>query len=155
MRVVGLLLSSTAVAATLACGGGEETPQATGSPSGTDAAACSTEDADLIKSDLDPIIERFDDANARGESTSRIALSPVIGEMQEIRRDLGTLDLPPCAGKATALSREYMDKVIEAYLAFLGDEPDSTVQSLFEYAVRAQDSSVKELAVIYSKAEGQ
>jgi hypothetical protein len=153
MRVVGLLLSGAAIAGTLACGGGEETPEVTSTTIGTDSAACSTEDAKLIKQELDPIIERFDDASSRGQSTSRIALSPVIGEMQEIRRDLGALELPPCAEKALKLSIRYMDRTIDGYLAFLGDEPDTTVESNFDLARNAQNEAVKEIAAILVKAE--
>jgi len=50
-------------------------------------------------------------------------------------------------------SVEFMDKSIEAYLAFLSDEPDSTVTRLFDEAERAQEESVTKLAELFANAK--
>jgi hypothetical protein len=136
-----------------ACGGGNDAVEDDAAPTNTSTAVCSAEDATAAKEDLDLIIERFDDANARAGTTSRIALSPVIGEMQEVRRDLRALELPDCATEAVDASVEFMDKSIEAYLAFLSDEPDSTVTRLFDEAERAQEESVTKLAELFANAK--
>lgn len=133
-----------------------------GSPSSrerdaTPTTECSTDQARSLKLKVEPLIEGFDDTNERAASTARIALSPAIGEMQEIRRELRAFDVPECAQEAKTLLVDYMDTTIDAYIAFLGGGSDSVgdflASSLLEEAATAQLKAALEWAVIFAKAE--
>ncbi len=142
-------------ALTIACGGnGGSSSSLSGTPDAASAAAeCSKSAAKELTEQVEPLIDRFDDANERAGSTSRISLSPVIGEMQEVRRDFKDLEVDSCAEQAKEVMVDYMDKTIDAYIAFLADESDSTVRQLIEDAGDVQVEAVVAWGVIFSKAD--
>lgn len=90
-------------------------------------------------------IEKFGDVSERASATSRIALSPVIGEMQTLRRDYKNLVAPVCAEKLQLLVTQAMDAEIESYLSFMRQDSDSTVQSYMETAAKSWEDAVGEM----------
>lgn len=71
--------------------------------------ACGTDDLPLVGSDcdseeiaenLEEIAERWDDAIDIASSTSRIALSGPVSDLQEIRRETRQQEWPECARAA-------------------------------------------------------
>jgi len=96
---------------------------------------CESEGAqDYIKS-FTITFEEFKDIFDLAESTSRIALSPVISDMQEVKRDLNGLELPENCGKYGDMqeySVETMEKAIDAFMKFAQQEDDARVISIIE-----------------------
>lgn len=88
---------------------------------------CSTKDAAAVKTAIDPQIAAFADQTTLAGTTSRIALSPVIGQMQTTRRAVAQLTLPACADAARTLLTAYMDARIAEYLAFAAQHSDTEV----------------------------
>jgi hypothetical protein len=96
---------------------------------------------------LQSYFDDWDDANTVAGSTSRIALSPAVKELQTIRRGVADLVAPTCAVEVQNMVSDYMDKVIEGYLSFMADEGDSVVSQKMEEASTALDKFFTE----YSK----
>lgn len=113
---------------------------------------CGEKDAKKVDATITPSVDRFRDAQSRARSTSRIALSPVIGEMQEARREFEALDLPSCAEQAGSTQVRAMNLYIQAYIAFLGQEPDSYVSGLMTEALKAYLEAAVEWSTIHSIA---
>jgi hypothetical protein len=80
---------------------------------------------------------RWDDGAELANSTQRIALAPVIADLQRIKQSIERLPVPPCALLAQMHISEYMQKRIDGYLSFLrsGSEPLSNRgdEALWEY----------------------
>jgi hypothetical protein len=127
MKHLALAAGITLVLMAASCGGGgeEEIPSLSG---------CSPKEARAAVDVMTPLIEEFSDHFDRAGSTSRIALSPVIGDMQRTLRDLRSQEVPSCATAIQADLGEAWDTAIDAALAFQSDEPDSTVEKMFEEA---------------------
>jgi hypothetical protein len=81
-----------------------------------------------------PYLEDWDDTNATASSTARTNLSGPIGEMQDIKRDVEDLEVEPCLEDAHANLVTYMERTIDAYIAFMNNEDDELVQSTMETA---------------------
>jgi hypothetical protein len=109
------------------------------------AEPCSVQ-AEAFSAATVALLDDWDDANALAGSTPRMSLGPAIAELQQIRRDVGDLDAPPCAQRVHTLLVDYMDVVIEGYLAFLADEGDSAVNSAMRRADAALDTFTTEYA---------
>lgn len=107
-------------------------------------AACGTDDLPLVgdsgcdkeavATNLEEVAERWDDAVDVAQSSSRIALTGPVGDLQEIRRETRQQDWPECAIEAQAELVDWMDDTIKAFIAFLGQEDDSVVQGHLEDA---------------------
>jgi len=75
--------------------------------------------------ECDMLIEEFLDLNERASSTSRIALSPVIGEMQDVKRRFKYLEEPSfCTNTADYKDAvvQGMEYTIQAYLDFMAEK---------------------------------
>jgi hypothetical protein len=81
---------------------------------------------------------RFDDANTLANSTSRIALSGVVTEMQSTRRDFDAVGVPACASLAKTQTLDFMNDTIDSYLSFMAQDSDAVVQSKISVAQTAQ-----------------
>ena len=92
---------------------------------------------------VEGLLDDWDDANTLAGQTSRIALSPAIARLQEIRRDVHDLQPPECAGYTQSAFELYMDSVIEGYLLFMSDSPDSQVSEQLVKAQGLQDTAVR------------
>lgn len=95
---------------------------------------CSPTEIKKYIDSIDDVSRRFDDALQLALSTSRISLSPVVADLQTIRRDAEDLEVPECAIDAKGWLILYIDTTIEAFLNFMAQEPDSQVQSKFKLA---------------------
>ncbi len=104
-------------------------PTATPKPSPTPTEIpCAEESQDFINA-LEALFDDWDDANAVAGSTARLSLSAPVKDLQAIRRAVADLDAPACAEHIKPLCRAYMDHVIDGYLAFMREEPDSVVEA--------------------------
>jgi len=83
---------------------------------------------------LGDIPAEWDDAVELAYSTPRIQLSGRIMDLQSIKRAADRLDVPSCGVDANALLVKQMEKRIAAFVAFMSEEPDTTVQRLMNDA---------------------
>jgi tetratricopeptide (TPR) repeat protein len=108
------------------------------------APTCSQQSQEYIVQ-LQKMFDDWDDAHKLASATSRIALSPAVARLQELRREAAdNLKPPVCAGTTKGALLEYMDAVIQAFFAFMADSEDSEVSQLFEVASSAQSRFVRE-----------
>lgn len=95
-------------------------------------------------------IDQFDDSSKRASASPRISLSPVVGEMQDIRRTFTALVAPACAQRYQTLVGQAMEAEINGFLSFMKQDPDSTVQSKFSIAQKAwADAGLERLELNY------
>jgi hypothetical protein len=83
---------------------------------------------------IEDTIEKWDDARSVAANTSRMSLGPQIQSLQEIYREAEDLNIPKCAQDAHDNLLTYMEKTIDGFVAFLGQEEDSAVNRLFSLA---------------------
>ena len=95
------------------------------------AVTCSQADLDAIHAWGDSLLKEWDDATTLANSTPKIQLSDRIADLQRIRREAATKALPACAESTRPLLLSFMDSTIDAFTAFLGNQPDDVVQSKF------------------------
>lgn len=112
---------------------------------------CSEQAKEYIK-EAEELFDDWDDANRLAGTTSRIALSPVIARLQEIRREASNLQVPECAEKVNDVLLDYMDKTIDGYIAFMSKEDDDKVNDIFDEAGLLLDRFMEEfIALEYGK----
>jgi hypothetical protein len=85
-------------------------------------------------SELQSLIIEWDDANKIASSTSRIALSGPVSELQSIKHQISNLDHPECAADVHNTAITYMEATINGYLSFMADENENTTKSYFNLA---------------------
>jgi hypothetical protein len=110
----------------VSCGPSEEEFQTVAAQT-EEARPCSEKSSNYLES-IEPLLEKWDDANQLAGSTSRIALSGPVATLQEIKQEAAELDSPTCAEFVSSTLSDYMDLTIESYLAFMTEEPDDFVQ---------------------------
>jgi plastocyanin len=91
------------------------------------------------------ILDRWTDASTRASSTSRIALTSVVGEMQQIRRDYTNLLHPSCANRFHQFVTASMNDEIEGYLLFMQQASDSTVSNRMQLANDEMKQAIMEM----------
>ena len=77
--------------------------------------------------ELSPLLVEWQDLVTVTSSTSRIAVSPLVREMQGLHRDVQTTNIPECAIVAYAELDSSMRSTILAFTGFMAQEPDSVV----------------------------
>jgi len=97
---------------------------------------------------IQPLLEEWDDAVEVANSTARIALSPMVRDMQGIERDVEDVPVPDCARHGSALLIDGMDSIIDAFIAFMGDESEDTVGAKFESGFEQILAGVEELTAL-------
>lgn len=102
-------------------------------PGSINTPDCRAESQRYLTSTVD-LLGRWQDAFALGSNSSRIALGPVVAEMQAIRREHQALETPTCAAALDYLVQLSMQSSIDGFLAFMADKPDATVQAYFNDA---------------------
>lgn len=102
----------------------------------TPTPTCLEQSADFINQ-IEAIATEWDDAEQLAGSTSRIALSPAIANLQEIRRRASALESPQCASLIQTYLTDYMDKTIDGFLLFMADKPESQITAKFKEAIQA------------------
>lgn len=118
--VVALLLIASAC--------GSATPRPTPTPE------CTPEDVQAFLDELEPLLGRWDDRAKIAGSTARINLSPVLTDLQDTKQEVEDLEAPWCAESTQDRAVAYMEGIIDAYIAFMSDEPDYEVSDKFEAA---------------------
>ena len=98
--------------------------------------------------ELERLEEQWFDAVEVADSTSRISLSGPVGELQTIKREIEELEGPECAsGAGNALFR-HAEYVIEGFLLFMQDEPESLIESEFNKATTSLEAYYNALEFI-------
>jgi hypothetical protein len=95
---------------------------------------CKTESEKTFKE----IFSEWEDTSNRAHSTGRIALAPVIGEMQAIKRKTEKIDVPKCAAFAKFLTIKAMNAKTKVFLDFMANR---------EYAEYGSSNSQEEIAM--------
>jgi len=97
-----------------------------------------------------PLLDEWRDCFDRAASTSRIALSSVIGELQAIRRKYSALPVPePCANMHTNVVNS-MNYSIEGFFAFMEDKNEAEITSIFKLANHSLDYAMVNLKELVS-----
>jgi hypothetical protein len=102
---------------------------------------------DYLTASSDLLLE-WGDTFDRAASTSRMALSPVIGELQRIRRDYEALVPPEECEKLHNNVVRSMDNSIDGFMAFMAEEDEDKVAAYFERANSALDLAGEELVTL-------
>ncbi len=80
------------------------------------------------------LLQEWTDANRLAMSTARISLPTVISNMQEIKRRAARIRPTQCMQDAHSALTKAMDYTIEAYLAYLADADEATIQEKLNLA---------------------
>jgi len=91
-------------------------------------------DTDEYFTTVNPLLQEWDDATSVAHTTSRIALSPVLSNLQAIKRRTERLEIPECFEDAHSFLITNMYYTIEGFLAFAGDADDATISQRFSLA---------------------
>lgn len=83
---------------------------------------------------IQSVAREWDDANKLAGQTPRASLAQQISTLQAVRRKVQDIAVPDCATAMKQALVASMDASIDAYVAFLGQKPNSTVQDLFKTA---------------------
>jgi hypothetical protein len=124
------------------------TPRPTSTPTTPRVSAlCQSQTQDYL-AQIQPLLEEWDDAVAVANSTARIALSPMVRDLQGIQRDVEDVIVPDCARHGSALLTEGMDSIIDAFIAFMGDESDYVVGAKFDSGYDSILAGLEELTAL-------
>lgn len=71
---------------------------------------------------IDDLLVRWDDAVKIAKSSSRITLSGPVAALQSIRREVEQLTLPPCMDSPRKTLVESMNRTIQGFMVFMGND---------------------------------
>lgn len=132
------------------------TPTPTIVPTPTPAMDCELSDVDELIQELDDSIQRWKDIMSVAEQTSKIALSPVVVQLQDIRRQTNAIDSPDCGKFIRNYIAIAMSYDIKSLLEFLSDETEENLtysieraNSVWIFAVEKLDEFKKEPVATY------
>ncbi len=114
-------------------------------PAATPTPTCDA--ADYLKQS-GKLVSQFKDLSDHAGATARIALSPVVGQMQDLRRAFSKLNVPSCAQEYHDTVTKAMNEEIQAYLDVMAQKPDSAVQADFQLADLAFQQATLQLKLI-------
>lgn len=135
----------------LLAGCGTAGPTNTPAPTPSPTPGCDPVRAQTFLDKLDPIVEEWDDANSLAGSTGRISLSPIIQNMQDIKRRVGELNTAGTCVEVEELKTtavKYMGLIIDGYLLFMAQKPDSEVSVKFNAASTVLDRFSEKYAAV-------
>lgn len=112
---------------------------------GRSGDGCSTRDGQTVYARLNAFALEWDDAVDVAASTSRIALSGPVSDLQAIRRDVQRQEWPECASTAHDHLIQHMDYTIDSFLAFMQNKSDSDVEVIMFKARAEQRNFESEL----------
>lgn len=138
--LVGLLLLSFVGVAAYRLANPVETLVASAAPTvepTPTAIPCPDNEIAAYLGELDALLARWEDAVTLADSTSRIALSAPVANLQAIRQEAAALSAPPCAQHLQELQLIYMDFAIKGFLAFMQESSDFVLDQLFMSYARA------------------
>ena len=108
---------------------------------------CPAQEREKFIQDAIEILRKFTDTYALASSTSRIALSPIVGEMQALKREMDALEPTDC-GKLTKLHLvDAMNTIIDGFLAFM-QEKESNAQRLLSQGADTLEKGGAELILM-------
>jgi len=113
------------------------------------SALCASQTESYIR-DIDPLVDEFLDTWQVAESTSRIALSPLVRDMQRAHRELQDVAPPECAEDGSNRLILGVGSIIDGFIAFMGEEDDAAVSRKVERGADLMDSGMSELADLAS-----
>jgi hypothetical protein len=93
----------------------------TGTPRPNDGV-CSPQELLTYTTQVEELARRFNDAVQVASATPRMALAPMIVDLQAVRRDAQALEVDTCAADVHDALVDYMDATINLFLAFLGQQ---------------------------------
>ncbi len=99
---------------------------------------------------IHPFMIEFADTIKVAESTSRIALGPIIQDMQRIRRDIADVSVPSCVQGASSLIVNGMDNIVNAFIDFMGDVSDTLVQRKLNQGLLDLNNGTEQLIALVS-----
>jgi len=132
LMVVGLLVG---------CGAAPEAA----APTATPEPSCQQQSSAFL-AEIQPLFQEWTDATTLAGSTPRASLSTEIGKLQDIRRRVQAVQAPACAADVRQNLISSMDSSIQAFLAFLGQKPESEYNALFTLATTQLDLFSRNLA---------
>jgi hypothetical protein len=97
-----------------------------------------------------PLMVEFSDTMQIANSTARIALGPIIQDMQRIRREVSNIQAPSCAQHASGLLISGMDGVVEGFIDFMGDTSDSVVERELSQGLTDMNNGLDQLIALAS-----
>lgn len=109
------------------------------------SAVCQSHTKDYL-AQIEPLLAEWQDAVELADSTARIALSPMVRDMQRIRREIEDIPPPDCAQHGRSLLISGMDSIIDAFIDFMGDAPDATVSRKLERGFEQMTKGLEELS---------
>lgn len=103
--------------------------------------------------DYHSLLGQFSDAFSRAGNTGRIALSPVIGELQSIRREVDDLD-DVCqeAIELKSATVYAMDASIDGFMLFMAQASDDEVTAKFAEGTRWTNTAQRKMRVLAEAA---
>lgn len=107
-----------------------------------------SQQARMYLDQVDDLLIEWTDALEIADKTPGMSIGPAIADLQEIRRKGIKLEYPECAIMAQIRMIEYMDKTIDGFLAFMSDESEKKITSIFEESLDLQEKMILELANI-------
>jgi hypothetical protein len=127
------------------------TQEAIDTPTPQPSTLCSEEAADFLEAS-DDLVERWFDALEIADSTPRMSLADPLRDLQALKRELADLEAPRCASSAKVALGRHMEDVIDGFLLFMQDEPDSTVSAKFDDASAQMDNYIVAVARIAAES---
>lgn len=98
---------------------------------------CSQEQVDEYLDELDYTLEEWDDTYSIAVTTPRASVAPIIGDLQDIKRNVRRIVKPDCAEYISGIVVVAMESDINALLSFLGNDSDSVVSRKMTGAKKA------------------
>ncbi len=93
-------------------------------------------------SEVRGFFRRIDDANKLAASTSRVALSGPVKDLQQIGRDIKAFKAKGCAAEPAALAEEAVRLISEAYMEFMRNGTQERIDHLFrEAALKVEENA--------------
>jgi hypothetical protein len=80
-------------------------------------------------SEIELVLTEWQDTVELAQATARIGLSPIVQDLQSLRRRAAEATAPTCAQDASGLLVIGMDEVIAAFIDFMGESSDVIVQA--------------------------
>jgi hypothetical protein len=107
---------------------------------------CNPQEVAVYFSILNQFMNNFNDLDTIARSTSRINLTTPIMKMQEVKQQFQQASGPKCTATATDYFLTYMEKDINAYLAFSTEAPDAEVTKQLKDARDFHDLTISEIS---------
>ncbi len=109
--------------------------------------ACKS-DVAAYKTTMQPTIDKWNDAVKLAGQTSRVALASQISELQAIKREATSVVVAECIKSTHDYFTSSMDDTIEAFLAFLSQKSEPTIQQHFESPAAAMTNYNTQIEIL-------